>query len=275
MPKSTTHGSDSSYEADEAEALLEFKPPLAHLILNRPQKHNALDADMLLCLQHALDQVASREDIRLLTLQAKGKNFCTGADLAWFYELTQATNPKRKKGTQLLGKLIYTLAHMPQPTVALVQGAALGGGAGLLACCDIVLADTTAWFAFSEVKVGLVPAIIAPYVLRRMGYSATCHYFLTAEKFDVWRAKELGFIHQVVQNDLIFAGTQLCDSLLTHSPASLRKVKGLLHDLTAREDKQFALKTANLLSECLGSQETQEGIAAFLNKRIPNWMQRD
>ena len=248
--------------------------PLATLTLARAKLHNAFDDVMLQELLTALLRVEKDDRIHLLQLNALGKSFSAGADAAWMQRMSQYSYQENLQDAGVLAQVMDTLAHLPQPTVAVVQGAAYGGGVGLIACCDLVIASEQSEFCLSEVKLGLIPAVISPYLIKSMGVKMTQYYALTAERFNAQRAQQLGLISQVVTADQLEARTQsLIATLLNNAPMALRECKALLNQLN--NDMPFTHQkalTIETIARLRVSTEGQEGLQAFLTKRTPQWV---
>ncbi len=251
--------------------LVECNHGVATLTLNRLQQHNAFDAGLIKGLQTALDKFAIDSSIRVIKINANGKYFCAGGDLKWFKNATQLTEAENQEDAALLARLLQTLNAFPKPTVAVIQGSAFGGGVGLIACCDIAIAAHSASFALSEVKLGLVPATIAPYVLRAIGARQLRRFALTAEAFTSEEAYHIGLIHNVVNDSLLVAtaDTVIAD-LMKNGPIAMSTTKKLIQDLTSASSGELE-KTAQLLAKVRVSLEAQEGLSAFFEKRAPSW----
>ncbi len=247
---------------------------IATITLNRPQVHNALDGPTVLSLIKCLRDLEENSSVRSIVLTSVGKNFCAGADLNWmhFSDVNRA-----EEGAQQglkLGELMRTLHSHPKPTVALVRGAVYGGGVGLVACCDIALAAEDARFCFSEVQLGLIPAVISPYIVRAIGERMCRRYFLTAEKFGVEEAYRMGLIHQIVENDQLHTvADEITQALAAGGPCALTRTKELLDAIsTLPLDSNMILKTTQCSADIRQTTEAQEGINAFLQKRKPSWL---
>lgn len=246
---------------------------VARLTLGRPEVHNALDAELIAALSEALNRVAGDDRVRVVLLTAEGENFCAGADLKWIGGSTETDRDRSRTDPAPLGRLLQALDRLPRPTVALVRGAIYGGGIGLAACCDLVLADKNAWFCFSEVRLGLIPAIISPYAVRAIGWRQARRYFLTAETFDAETAHRLGLVHEVTApRDLERRGERLCAAVMRNSPAAMAAAKNLLAEVGCRPITdglvdRMVERTATIRTTA----EARQGIGAFLNKRPPPW----
>jgi methylglutaconyl-CoA hydratase len=245
----------------------------ATLTLNRARLHNAFDDAMLAELLTVLTYVKNTPTIHVLTVNALGKSFSAGADAAWMQRMSQYSYDENIKDAGLLADVMEALANLPQTTLAVVQGSAFGGGVGLIACCDIAIAAPHSEFCLSEVKLGLIPAVISPYLLRSIGLNMTQYYALTAERFSAARAQQMGLIHEVVEADqLALRANTLVTTLLGNAPKALVACKRLLKQLACEtplaEQKNLSIET---IARLRVSPEGQEGLNAFLQKRIPQW----
>ncbi|MDF2155380.1 enoyl-CoA hydratase-related protein [Vibrio sp. CAU 1672] len=246
---------------------------IATLTLNRVAKHNAFDACMIDLLIHRLDYLALRNDVRCLVLRANGQHFSAGADLNWMQSMAGSSRKQNIGDATNLARLMQTLDTFPYPTLAVVQGSAFGGALGLICCCDIALASRNARFCLSEVRLGLVPATIGPYVIRAMGSRQARRYMLSAEPITAKRAEQLNLIHQIHgDDDLEQALSTQLEYLLQNSPDAQRKAKMLCHQCDHHPmDEQLIHYTSQLIAEVRTSPQGQEGLQAFLEKRTPDW----
>ncbi|MGS0682386.1 enoyl-CoA hydratase-related protein [Shewanella sp. 125m-7] len=244
---------------------------VAQMVLNRSDKHNAFDEVMIKEMITVLEHFAVNPKCQVLVLKANGKNFSAGADLNWMRKQAKMDFAQNLADANELAKLMSVLDKFPKPTIALVQGAAFGGALGLICCCDIAIANERASFCLSEVKLGLIPAVISPYVTRAMGQRAARRYMLTAERFDAPKALQLQVIHEV-NDDLEAAATPIIASLLSNSPQGMAWVKSLLSTLEDGVIDQTTLdRTSDRIARIRVSDEGQEGLNAFFEKRIPQW----
>lgn len=251
-------------------ANLEFDGMVARLTLNRPEKHNAFDDKVIAQLLTHLESVAARDDIRALILSAEGKHFCAGADLAWMKRMAGMNYQENLADAKQLAKLMSTLDALPVPTIAKVQGAAYGGAIGLIACCDIAIASDTARFCLSEVKLGLAPATIGPFVLRAMGERRCRQLFITAEVFNAQQANNWGLVHRLTQAEELDGAVEDCvQSIVQNGPSACRAAKQLIQQLSSTPDPSDM--TSRLIAELRVSEEGQEGLGAFFEKRKPVW----
>lgn len=246
----------------------------ATITLNRPELHNAFDDTLINSLTEELKRLERDPGVRVILLAARGKSFSSGADLNWMRRMADYSFIENLTDAMGLAELMKTLANIPKPTIALVQGAAIGGGVGLVACCDIALAAEEASFCLSEVKLGLIPAVISPYVAAAIGSRETRRYFLTAERFNAVEAHRLGLIHEVcAATELVRRGEELSRSLLRNGPQAMASVKALVAEVALGSlDDDLIADTAERIAEIRASDEGREGLSAFLEKRPPNWI---
>ena len=244
---------------------------VARLTLNRPDVHNAFDDAMIGELIAALTQAADDDNVRVLVLQSAGKNFSAGADLNWMRSMADKDYQQNIDDAGELSLLMQRLDELPKPTIALVQGAAFGGAVGLAACCDMVLAQPKTSFCLSEVKIGLIPAVISPYVVKAIGERQARRYMLTAERFFADDALQLGLVHRIV-DDFEGALNEWLEALLNNSPQALGACKQLIANVGSRPvDDRVRRHTIEAIAEIRVSAEGQEGLSAFLQKRPAAW----
>lgn len=252
--------------------LLSRGDKVGRISLNRLEVHNAFNAVMIRELREAVRMLGADEAVRVVVLSGRGKSFCAGADLHWMREIITNSYEMNLGESLELAEFLYELYALPKPTIARVNGAAIGGGVGFLSACDIVVASTEAQFGLSEVKIGLVPACIAPYVLRRTGESRARRYFLTGERFDARRAAEIGLVDEVADPaDLDGRVEGLVGRLLSSGPEALACCKELLRRVPGMSFEEVKRFTAEMIAGLRISREGQEGMAAFLEKRKPQW----
>lgn len=248
---------------------------VARLTLNRAELHNAFDDVLIHELTQVLQEIDADGRIRVLVLQSTGASFSAGADLNWMRRMAQASEAENKADALKLALLMRSLNFLSKPTIARVQGSAFGGGVGLIACCDIAIACDSARFGLTETKLGLVPAVISPYVIDAIGGRAARRYFQTAELFDSAQALALGLLHEcVAAADLDSRVDAVIDALLKTGPNATRAAKALTLAISGRDAKsQLGLDaaTADLIARLRVSAEGQEGLSAFLDKRKPSW----
>lgn len=258
--------------ADHANPLLITQTgDITTLTLNRPNKCNALNLALIKALCKALTSIAQDNHIKLVILKGAGTHFCAGADLNMLHhpptaKLSPSDNTTLTDATEQLSALFHQLYHLPQPTLACVQGAALGGGAGLVACCDWCIASETASFGFPEVRRGLIPAIIAPYVNAAIGPRLTKNLFMTGETLSAHQAKQIGLVHNSVKSaTLKQAAEQFCQTILANKAHAVQGAKALLNTVIAPISTSQQEKARALLASLCASDETQKGLNNFLN----------
>lgn len=246
----------------------------ATITINRPAVHNAFDDSLIFDMTDKLKQFEKNPKVRIVVLASNGKNFSAGADLNWMKSMADYNREENIKDAMELAKLMKTLDSLSKPTIARVQGAAFGGGVGLVACCDIVIASRMASFSLSEVKLGLIPAVISPYVVNAIGSRAARRYFITAERFNAEEAHRLGLVHEVVsEEELSSCVSGICDILLQNGPRAICEAKKLVAEVARGEiDDNMITKTADWIAWIRASDEGKEGLSAFLGKRKPNWI---
>jgi len=243
------------------------------LTLNRPQVHNAFNADMIRELALAFDEAKKDADVRLVVLTGAGESFCAGADLNWMREIIRYSYEQNLRESRELAELMHSIYALPKPTIARINGAVIGGGTGLFSACDIVIASDRARFGLSEVKIGLIPAAIGPYVIRRIGESAARELFLTGERFDAQRALEIGLVNKVVAHEALDEKVaEVVRLLLSSGPEAIARCKELLQKVPAMGLDEAKSYTAEMIAGLRVSPEGQEGMAAFLEKRKPKWI---
>ena len=248
---------------------------IAILTLNRPEVHNAFDDVMISELLQALKDVEDSEQARVLVLRSEGKNFSAGADLNWMRSMADKNYQQNVEDAGELGLLMERLDLLSKPSIALVQGAAFGGAVGLAACCDIVLAQPRSSFCLSEVKIGLIPAVISPYVVRTIGERQSRRYMLTAERFFADEAQKLDLVNDVV-DDFEEPLNNLLDALLANSPLAVTACKELIRNVGSRPiNKDVREHTIKAIAEIRVSDEGQEGLSAFLEKRPAAWLNKN
>ncbi len=245
----------------------------ATLWLNRPDKNNAFNAQMIRELILALDEVQSQPALRFLLVRGRGKHFSAGADLAWMQQAAELDYNTNLDDARELAELMYNLAKLKIPTLAVVQGAAFGGALGLISCCDMAIAADDAQFCLSEVRIGLAPAVISPFVVQAIGERAARRYALTAERFSAQRAQQIGLIAEHYPLTALDEQAALwVDNLLLNSPQAMRASKDLLREVGSGElTPALRRYCESAIARIRTSAEGQEGLRAFLNKRSPGW----
>jgi len=246
---------------------------IATVTLNNPEKHNAFDDDIILQLTEVFNEISKRDDIKVMVLASNGKNFSAGADLAWMKRMASYSYEDNLNDANALANMLKALNFLPQPTIAKIQGAAFGGAVGLASCCDIVIASTKASFCLSEVKLGLIPATISPYVVSAIGLKASRRYFQTAERFFADKAQQLGLVDEVTLPELLDSEVNnMITTLLNNGIQAMRQAKKLAFDVAYQEVNESLLKdTSERIAAIRVSPEGQEGLSAFFEKRPPNW----
>ena len=251
---------------------IEDRGAVRTITLCRPEVHNAFDDGLIAALAGAFRGAATAQRVRVVVLAAEGRSFCAGADLSWMRGMVEASQADNVLDSMRLAELFETLDACPKPVVARVQGAALGGGVGLVACADIAIASSRARFALAEVKLGLAPAVISPYVLRRIGETAARRYFLTGELFGADEALRIGLVSEVVPDDALDGAVdEVCRALLGGGPEALARCKELIRVVPATAPERRAAYTAEVIAALRVSEQGQEGMRAFLEKREPAW----
>jgi len=253
---------------------LEFQGPLATITLTQPEVRNAFSDEVIADITHAFHAVGKRSDVRAVVLAAEGPAFCAGANLNWMRRMADYSRDENREDAGLLAEMLRVIYECPQPTIARVQGDVYAGGMGLVAACDMAVAAEGAGFCLSEVKIGLIPATISPYLIRAMGARAAHRYFLTGERFDAAEALRIGFVHRVVPaEELDNAVDGLLKHLVSAGPAAARACKRLVIDVAEREiNEQLIAATVEGIADIRASAEGKEGVQAFLQKRKPAWL---
>lgn len=246
---------------------------IARVTLTQPEKHNAFDDSVIADLTDAFDLVTEDPNIRVLVLSGEGKSFSAGADLEWMRRMSDYDEFENLTDAKSMANMLKTLNDCPKPTIARVHGAAYGGGVGLVACCDMALATENTKFCFSETKLGLAPSTISPYVINAISEKNARRFFLTAEVFDSYTAKEIGLINMVTNNNQIDIEIDgLINNLLENGPMAIAACKELINEVGRGKPKQSIIDyTANHIAKLRASDEGIEGLNAFLHKRKPIW----
>ncbi|CAI8299355.1 MAG: putative enoyl-CoA hydratase echA8 [Rhodospirillaceae bacterium] len=247
---------------------------VAYLYLNRPDKHHALNAQMIAELHEAIENLADNAEVHLVILGSEGPHFCAGGDLRWMQEQMTADRATKMAEAGKLSAMLTALDNMPKPVIGRVQGNAYGGGLGLICACDIAVGVEGASFALSETRLGLIPATIGPIVFRKLGWGHTRQIFMTGSKINHKRALQLGLLSFAVPTDILDITIEKeISHALKAGPNAMAAAKALLRGFSQQNDWQEQNDLAiNALADCWETQETQEGISAFFNKRPPSWM---
>lgn len=247
---------------------------IARITLTRPEVRNAFNDAVIQELKAAFESVGAMDDVRAVVLAAEGPAFCAGADLNWMRRMADYTREENIADAGQLAAMLKAIYACPKPTIAAVQGDVFAGGMGLVAACDMAVSVRTATYCLSEVKLGLIPATISPYVIRAMGARAAHRYFLTAERFGAEEAHRIGFVHELVDADQLDAKVgEIAQALVSASPAAVRACKRLVQDVAERViDDALIAATVEGIADIRASEEGREGVASFLQKRKPAWL---
>ena len=253
---------------------IELHGPVATIWMNRPDLHNAFDEILIAELTAACIALDDDADVRIVVLAGRGKSFSAGAGLNWMKRAASNGLDDNLNDARALAHMLRTLAEMNKPTIARVQGAALGGGMGLAAACDIAVASTKAVFATSEVRFGIIPSAISPYVLRAIGARQAYRYFQSAERIDAVRAREIGLVHETVEPETLDAKVrEVAAALLQGGPNAQAAAKDLIRTVDGQPVNDTLVEdTAHRIAHLRATPEAREGIGAFLEKRSPDWM---
>ena len=254
---------------------IERQGPIGLVTLNRPDRHNAFDDALITELTEALRSMEAEDGIRCVVLSSVGKSFSAGADLHWMRRVAGASPEENRRDAMALAALMRTLAELRKPTIARVQGPAYGGGVGLVACCDVAVATVNATFALTEARLGLIPAVISPYVVAAIGAKAARRYFLTAEAIEAADAWRLGLLHELAQDeaDLDEKVGQIVDAFLACGPVAQAECKALIRAVAGRPvTSELIQDTAERIARIRSSPEGMEGVSAFLEKRRASFL---
>ncbi|HOP06975.1 MAG TPA: enoyl-CoA hydratase/isomerase family protein [candidate division Zixibacteria bacterium] len=246
---------------------------IANVTFNRPEIHNAFNGTVIEEMSDIFAKIKADDDIRVVLLTGRGKSFCAGADLNWMRGVIKQSFDENLAESNALADLFYSIYTCKRPVIGRINGAAIGGGTGFVAVCDIAIAARSAKFSFSEVKIGVVPACIGPYVVKKMGEGKARELFITGERMNGDRAYEVGLVNRVVDDDQLDAEVNnLVKSVLTSGPEAVAMAKRLVSEVPGMTPEQFKPFTAEMIARLRVSDEGQEGMDAFLNKRKPNWV---
>lgn len=249
------------------------RPAVLSVVLNRPDVHDAFDDVMIAEMTEVFAAIADDDSVRIVLLRSQGKHFSAGADLNWMRRVAEQEEAANRADAHRLEQMFRAIASCPKPVVARVQGAALGGGSGLVAAVDIAVASKRAVFGFTEARLGILPAVISPYVLRKIHQGAAQALFLTGERFDAQRAWELGLVQRLVDpEELEGAVGAVVDDLLACSPDAQRRIKRLVPEIVHLELEQASAKTVEEITAARSSQDGKAGMTAFLAKERPPWL---
>jgi methylglutaconyl-CoA hydratase len=261
-------------EAEDVVLLNTTRAGVAVVTLNRPKVHNAFNPEVIERLTDIFETLRTADGVRVVLVEGAGPSFSAGADLAWMRAAADLTERDNREDAGGMGEMLRRLHALPQVTIALIHGAAMAGGCGILSACDMAIATKTASFALSEVRLGIIPAVISPYVIRAIGARAAHRYFLTAERFDAATARALGLVHVVVEdnNALAQEAERLVQQIFTCAPGAIHAAKELIAAVAGRPiDSHIISDTARRIAERRSSDEAKEGLSAFLEKRKPKW----
>jgi methylglutaconyl-CoA hydratase len=262
-------------EAVEETVLLNTtRAGVAVVTLNRPKIHNALNPDVIDRMTDIFETLRGADGVRVVLIEGAGPSFSAGADLAWMRAAADWSSTDNRENAGDLAKMLHVLHTLPQVTIAQVHGAAMAGGCGILSACDIAIATKTASFALSEVKLGIIPAVISPYVIRAIGSRAAHRYFLTAERFDAATAHALGLVHMLVDDNdgMAKEAERLVQQIFTCAPGAINAAKQLIDAVDGKPiDAHLMADTSRRIAERRASDEGKEGLSAFLEKRKPKW----
>lgn len=262
--------SNTNYET----IIVDYDGKIATITLNRPEVHNALNNILINDLTDAFMELKDEPELRIIILTGNGKSFCAGADLNWMKSVVDYTYEQNYKESFELAKLMYLIYTHPKPIIAKVNGSAIGGGVGLMSVCDISIAADNSAFGLSEVKLGLVPSAISPFVMGRIGQSFARELFITGERITAKRAEEIRLINKAVApRKLDKAVDEKIDMILKSGPEAVRNVKEMIYKITQIKFPEITDYTAELIADLRLSEEAQEGMSAFLEKRKPNWVE--
>ncbi|MCZ2723710.1 enoyl-CoA hydratase-related protein [Marinomonas sp. 15G1-11] len=277
-PEQPMNPSLSAAEKDSLVKLHYSQEGVAELILNRPEKHNAFDDTIIQLMLEKLELAEKNAGTQILVLRSNGKHFSAGADLSWMKRMAANSHSDNIEDAANLAKLMGVLNNFSHPTLALIQGATYGGAVGLAACCDIVLAQDNARFCLSEVKIGLTPATISPYVIRAIGERQARRFFLTAEVINATDALHMGLVHKLVSSyeELTESADAMIQQLKQNSPKAVTAAKELILNVSQKDiSAELIQHTIECIADIRVSNEGQEGLSAFLNKRRPSWVSEE
>lgn len=249
--------------------------PVARVTLDRPEVRNAFDEILIDALTGAFLSFTEDAETRVVVLEGEGPTFCAGADVEWMRRAGSFSKLENEADAERMAGMLRAIDSCPCPVVAVVQGAAIGGGVGLVAAADVAIAAENAVFSLSEVKLGILPSVISPYVLRAIGARQARRYFLTGERFGAAEARRIGLVHEVVPDaELAAARDRIVAALLTSAPEAVGVAKALIADVSGKAPEEALPVTVRTIAERRASDEAKEGLTAFLEKRAPSWVPR-
>lgn len=254
--------------------LVEEQRSVVSVTLNRPDVHNAFNDELIREASEVFTSLEKRTDVRVIVLRGVGPNFCAGADLNWMSRMVSYSREENVRDSTLLAKMFALIDACPHPVVGRIQGAAIGGGVGLVSVCDIAIATPRSKFGLSEVKLGILPAVISPYVISKIGQSHARALFLTGERFDAARALQIGLVHRIAESeeDLDRLTRETVDQLLSSGPEAVRACKKLIRQVAASERVDAIGFTIEAIAERRVSPEGQDGMSAFLTRKPAPWI---
>ncbi len=250
----------------------EKKGNIAHITFNRSEIHNAIDSTVITEVSEIFGTISKDGSVRAIVLTGAGKSFCAGADLNWMKSFKDQGYDSNLKESLALADMFHQINTCPLPVIGRINGAAYGGGAGFVAVCDIAIAAKSAAFSFSEVKIGLAPAVISPFVIRKIGEAKAREYFITGARISAEKALQAGLINHAVDDDqLDKAVEKTIESILTSGPKAVATAKKIINEVSSMPSEKILQYTADAIARLRVSDEGQEGISAFLEKRKPKW----
>ena len=255
---------------------VDINKPIASVLLDRPDIHNAFNDELVKLVTETFAELGARDDVRVIVLGGNGKSFCAGADLNWMKRMVQYSREENLEDARAVGRMYLTIAKCPKPVIARVHGAALGGGAGLVAACDIGIAVESVQFGFTEVKLGIIPAIVAPFVIARVGPGLAREFFITGERFLAPVALNIGLIQHVAAHEQALDGLieSKISQILTSAPAAIAAAKELIFGVAARTLESSLEFAADAIARARTGQEGQAGMQAFLDRQKPPWIEK-
>jgi len=252
---------------------ISIKDKTAHVILNRPEKHNALDPDMIEQLQTQFQSLGVNPKVRQIVVSSKGKTFCAGADLNWMKESIKMSKQQNLDSALKLFDMFATIYACPKPVIGRVHGSAFGGGVGMIACFDMAIMHQDAVLSLSELKLGLIPSTIAPFLSRKVGFRHLKYYGLTSERISAQKGHDIGLIHDVAQDTQTLDQkiNKLISGLETLSPQAIARYKKMCEDIRPLSIDEARMMTSEEIADIRTTDQAQEGLNAFFEKRLPRW----
>lgn len=255
---------------------VDVQEPIARVALDRPDVHNAFNDELIPLLKDAFTDLGSRKDVRAIILAGNGKSFCAGGDLNWMKRMVGYSRDENIEDARAMARMFLAIAKCPKPVIARVHGAALGGGSGLVAACDIAIAVESAQFGFTEVKLGIIPGVISPFVIARIGVARAREYFLTGERFSASVALQLGLVQHVVADEAALDASidSKVAEILTSAPSAVAAAKELIFGVAERTLETSLEFTADAIARARAGEEGQAGMKAFLQREKPPWFEK-